>query len=103
MGIHASPWIGTVLGGDAIAECCTVKHGLRFYTPGVVNGEALTAYDRAEALGTAMTLEAVEAVQVGAFALTPSGEQALADLDVSAMQKTEREIKRINGEGKRVD
>ncbi len=61
-------------------DCSSVVNGLKFYTPDVVNGEAKTAYELAEALGTAMTLSHVEDVQAGVYLLTPNGERAIEDI-----------------------
>ncbi len=95
MGLHCEPWIGAVLGGDAMRECSIVVNGLRFYTPDVINGEAYTAYERCEALAGNRTLTVIPPSCDGAFALTPAGESLLTDLDVSAMEQTEQDLKRV--------
>ena len=95
MGLHSEPWIDAVLGGDAMRESSTVVNGLRFYTPDIINDEACTAYERAEAIAGDLTLTVVPPGQAGVFVLTPSGEHGLADLDVSGLEQIERDTKRL--------
>jgi len=94
-GLHAVGWIGSVLGSDTIGECSTVVNGLRFYTPDLVNNEAKTAYEWAEDARNPMVVDVVDGVHYGAYGLTPSGEQLLADLDVSELQAVESDLKRV--------
>lgn len=119
-GLHFTPCITYVLGRDEMCSCTTIVNGLRFYTPEPVSGKFLTAYEWYEQLladedasggrGLApgrpastppvlrMPLPVVDDEPDGVYAITPSGEQLLADLDVSALLEVERDLKRVRSQ-----
>lgn len=93
--------MGPLLESDSIRGCSAVVHGLRFYTPDVYNESAKTACERWETDGGLIGIDEVLAREDGVYVLTPSGEHALADLDVSGLEQVERDLKRINSDGNR--
>ena len=95
MRLHCEPWIGAVLGNDTMLECCSVVNGLHFYTPDVVNNEALTAFENCQQITDRMPLSVVEPRTEPLYLVTPAGEAAVADCDVTALLKTEAGLKRV--------
>jgi hypothetical protein len=95
MRLHCEPWIGAVLGSDAMRDCSRVVNGLRFYVPDPLDGNALTAYERSERDESERDLSLVRHGPNGVYALTPSGEHELAGLDVSELTETEATLKRV--------
>lgn len=93
MKLHFQPWITAVLEGDAMRECSAVVNGLRFYTPGLVNGEAQTAYEQAEASGNAICVSIIEEEPDDVYVLTPNGEQSLVEVFKPLPVRTEADMR----------
>ncbi len=101
MGLHREPWIPSVLEGESIRAATVTVNGLRFYVPGVGPGEVLTAYERAAGCDQRIQVTVVPRDTDGVYALTPSGEHLVSDLDLSGLAQVERDIKRMNGRSSR--
>jgi len=78
-------------------ERSSVVNGLSFYTPDVVNGEAMTAYAHCIEITDSHYASVVDDEPDGVYVLTPAGEQELSSLDLKPLMQTEQEIKAVNG------
>lgn len=100
MSLHTEPWIASVLESESMRESSVNANGLRFYTPDLVNGEAETAYERLEGSGKPSCLSIAEDEMEGLYMLTPDGVHAIADVDTTALEQVERDIKRVRAKRK---
>lgn len=94
MGLPFEPWISAVLESESMSESSVNVSGLQFYVPDALDGDAQTAYERLEGSGNAFCVSVVPPSRDGAYALTPGGEQLLADLDLSELGRVERDLKK---------
>jgi len=77
MGLHSEPWIGVVLDDERMRECSTVVHGLRFYTPDVINGEAHSAFENAMTFRDELPIAIVQPFYPATFELAEAGSREL--------------------------
>lgn len=94
MGLHSEPWIASVLESDAMRECTININGLRFYTPGSLPAEAMSAYERFEAAGAGGEISVTDDDPNGLYLITPAGEVAIENLDVGPLHDVEYYLKR---------
>lgn len=94
IGLHCEPWIAQVLESDSMRECCTNISGLRFYTPGSLPTEAMSAYERFEATGAGGEISVTPDERDGLYLITPAGEVAIEKLDVGPLHDVEYYLKR---------
>ena len=76
-------------------DCSSVINGLRFYTPDLCNGEALTAYEQGEQARSIDVVDVIPDEPDGVYVLTPDGEHALADLDLTKLAQVEADLKQV--------
>ena len=97
--LHQQSHICFVMASDPMSACSTIVNGVRFYTPTPIAGNVLTAYEWYETSEMKVDLPVVPPGRDGVFALTPSGEHLLADLDTRELQKVEADTKRVRRRG----
>lgn len=96
--LHLQPHLLFILKADPMWKCSTLVNGIRFYTPEPIGGKIFTAYDWYEAGNAGPDVPTVPDESEGVYALTPSGEHALADLDVAGLLGVERDLKSVRAE-----
>lgn len=94
MRLHCEPWIGVVLGNEPMLERCSVVNGLHFYTPDVVNNEALTAFENCRRITDSMPIAIVDDYDDRRVELTPTGSVELARMGKSPPMRTEADMRR---------
>ena len=97
--LHLQSHLSFALTMDSMCECSTIVNGVRFYTPKPIEGNILTAYEWYETSGGEACMPVVPPGREGVFALTPSGEHLLTDLDTRELQKVEADTKRVRRRG----
>lgn len=93
--LHRSTPVRYALAMDCFRERSTLQHGLRFYTPDATAGKPLTAYEWCEKEKCDCDLDVVPPRPEGVYALTPSGEHLLSDLDTNELQALEQTLKAV--------
>ena len=99
--LHKQSHIAFIMTTDRMYACSTIVNGVRFYTPAAIAGKILTAYEWYETSELEVDLPVVPPGREGVFALTPSGEHLLADLDTTELQQVERDLRHVNSDGGR--
>lgn len=105
-GLNRQVHIAWIVQQDAMWQCSTILNGIRFYTPETIGGKALSAYEWYERAVAERNPDDVNSEPIpdlpegtqdehGVYALTPSGEHAIADLDTSDLEQVERDLKSV--------
>jgi hypothetical protein len=94
MGLHAEPWIGSVLGSDNMQCRSCVVHGLRFYTPDAAGVPAETAFERYARIPGDKCLSETTDEPDGLYLVTPAGVVPIANCDMTGLRELEEVMKR---------
>ncbi len=87
MGLHAEPWIASVLEGASMQACRIVVNGLSFYVPSLTYDETKTAYEWYEASAGGKVLSSTVKDPDGLYLRVPGGVAPIADLDLTELRE----------------